>query len=93
MNLFGIAITPGHVIIGALLVLLYDAIFTWPVSNDAAAWWFARVQGWLKLAIYAGVLGLVTFIAFTPWPWNLVLVLSIATCVLFFSVWLKNRKK
>jgi len=89
--MFGIQITPGHLILMAIGIVLYDAIFTWPVSDDGAKWWFARLQGWLKLAIYAGFLAIVVFVVYTPWPWNLVLVLSIAACAFFVSMWLKRK--
>lgn len=89
MNLFGIELTPGHFIIGAILVLLYDATFTWPIPNDWATWWFARVQGWLKLAIYTGILGLVALFVYMPLPWNIVFVLSIIACAFFVYMWLK----
>lgn len=91
MNVFGIALTPGHLIIATALVVLYDALWTWAFSNNASSWWFERVQGFLKVAIYLGALTLVVLVVYTPWPWNLVLVLSTALSVGSILIWLKNR--
>lgn len=91
MNIFGITLTPGHLIFGAVLVVLYDAIWTWVFNNPTAAWWFERVQGWLKLAVYTGFLAIVALIVFMPWPWNLILVIAIAACAFSFVMWRKHR--
>ncbi|MBI3956233.1 hypothetical protein HY339_03160 [Candidatus Gottesmanbacteria bacterium] len=92
MNVLGIALTPGHLIIGAVLVVLYDALWTWVFNNDTSDWWFERLQGFLKLGIYAGFLCLAALVSTTPWPWNLVIALSAVISVMCIIVWLRRRR-
>ena len=92
MNVLGIVLTPGHLIVGAILVVAYDALWTWVFNNDTSDWWFERVQGWLKLAIYAGFVGLTVLVVYMPWPWNLVLVAAVAVCAISVYMWLKHRQ-
>ena len=93
MELFGIPLTPGHLILAGLGIVVYDAIWTWAFSNVQSAWWFERLQGLLKVGIYTGFIGLVTLVAYTPWPWNLVLVLASAASVGSIVGWLRARSK
>lgn len=91
MNFFGIALTPGHLIVAAVLVVLYDALWTWVFNNDTSDWWFERVQGLLKVGVYLGFVALVVLIAFTPWPWNVILVGSTALSVASIIAWVRRR--
>jgi len=92
MSVFGILLTPGHLILMGVGIVVYDAIWSWAFSDKQSAWWFERLQGLLKVGIYAGFVGLVTLVAFTPWPWNLVLVVATAASVASFVGWLRARK-
>lgn len=93
MNVFGIALTPGHLIIGAVLVVVYDALWTWAFTNKASSWWFERLQGLLKAGIYTGFVALVLLIAYTPWPVNLILAVSTGLSIGFFIGWLRSHNK
>lgn len=90
MNLFGIQVTPGHVVLMFAGIIAYDAIWTWLFHNDTSDWWFERLQGLLKLGIYTGSLTLVVLLVYTPWPWNLVLAASAVTSVISVVAWLRR---
>jgi hypothetical protein len=93
MDLFGIQLTWGHLIVAGLGILAYDAIWTWVFTNHASDWWFERLQGYLKLGIYAGIIGSVALLAYTPWPVNLIIASSAVVCILAINFWLKRRPK
>lgn len=92
MNIFGIELTGGHLVIAGTLLIVYDAIWTWLFSDKAAAWWFGRIQFLLKIGIYAGCVGLVALVIYTPWPVNLIIALAAAACIVSIAFWLKKRK-
>lgn len=91
MNVFGIAVSSGHLILIAVGIVIYDAVWTWVLGDTVSDWWFKRLQALLKFGIYCGALAVVALIAVTPWPWNLVIAVSAVLAVLFISLWLKNR--
>jgi hypothetical protein len=91
MNILGIELTPGHLIFASVLVVSYDAIWTFLFSNLQSKWWFERVQGLLKVGIYTGFIGIIVLVAYTPWPYNLVLVLSVAASIASIAYWLRHR--
>ena len=90
-NIFGIEVTPGHIILMTVGIVIYDAVWTWVFGDNVSGWWFERLQALLKFGIYFGMLALAALIAVTPWPWNLVIVVSVALAVLFIGLWLRNR--
>ncbi len=89
--LFGIQLTPGHIILAFVSVIAYDAIWTWLFPNTTSEWWFERIQGLLKTGIYAGFLALGALVAYTPSPWNLVIALSAAVSAICIAAWLRRR--
>lgn len=91
MNLFGIALTPGHFVVAGVLLVAYDAIWTWIVSDITATWWFARLQFLLKIGIYTGLVGLVALVAYTPFPVNLIIALAATASIVSIVFWLKRR--
>lgn len=93
MNVFGIALTPGHLIVAAVLVVLYDSMWTWAFNNKTSAWWFEQLQGLLKVGIYLGFTALIVLLAYTPWPFNLILAVSTALSVISIVAWLHRRNK
>lgn len=90
--MFGIPLTPGHLILMALGIVVYDAIWTWVLGDDVSSWWFERLQALLKFGIYCGALAVVVLIVVTPWPWNLVIAVATVLAVIFIALWLRNRK-
>jgi len=90
-DLFGIHVTWGHFILMAVGIVLYDAIWTFAFSNKASEWWFERIQGLLKIGIYAGFVGFVVLVSYMPLPWNLVLVLAAAASTVSIVFWTKKR--
>ncbi len=91
LKLFDIQLTPGHLIVGIILVILYDSLWTWVFKNSQSAWWFERLQGLLKLGIYGAALTFTILVAVTPLPWNVVLVISAALTLVCIYFWLKKR--
>lgn len=91
MNIFGIAVTPGHLILMAVGIVIYDAVWTWAFNNDTSEWWFERLQGLLKAGIYLGFVALVVLIVYTPWPYNLILAVSAGLAVGFIAAWIWRR--
>lgn len=93
MDLFGIQLTWGHIIVAGIVLLAYDAIWTWVFSDNASDWWFERLQGYFKFGIYAGLIGFVALMFYTPYPVNLIIASSAIICLLAINFWLKKRPK
>ncbi len=93
MNVLSINLTLGHLIVAAVLIVAYDAIWTFAFPDNTAKFWFARLQGWLKVAIYAGFIAFMVLFFYTPWPYNLVLVVTATLSIISFIVWLRQRDK
>lgn len=93
MNIFGIPLTPGHLILGGIGIVLYDALWSWAFNDKTSSWWFERLQGLLKVGIYTGFLGFTALIAYTPWPWNLIIPFAVVASVVSIVGWLRARAK
>ncbi len=91
--MLGIQFTWGHLVVAGIVLVIYDAVWTWIASDPASGFWFGRPQILLKVGIYAGVVAVLTLIAYVGWPWNLVITLSAALSVLSIFVWLKRQSK
>lgn len=93
MEIFGIVTTPGHFIVAAILMVIYDAIWTFAFSNKLSAWWFERLQGLLKGGIYFGFIALVVLLVCTPWPFNLILIISTGLAILLTVLWVRRKNQ
>lgn len=90
---FGIQITPGLLMFAGFSVVLYDAIWTWAFSDHQSRWWYERLQGLLKVGIYAGFVGVIALVAYTPWPVNGVIAGAAITSIMSVVAWLRKREK